>query len=61
MVTTEVAHSLRIAKKWGLRRPRWFMAKGMRRMVADETTWRLDLLSIVNFAFSASMREKSEL
>jgi hypothetical protein len=37
------------------------MAKGMRRIVADEATWRLDVLSFVNFAFSASPREKSEL
>jgi hypothetical protein len=39
----------------------WFMAKGIRRMVADEEIGRLDFLSFKNFAFSASRREKSEL
>jgi hypothetical protein len=30
-------------------------------MVAEEATWQLNLLSLVNFAFSASRKEKSEL
>jgi hypothetical protein len=37
------------------------MAKGIRRMVADEEIRRLDFLFFKNFAFSASRREKSEL
>ena len=32
-----------------------------RRMVADEATWQLDIMLLVNFAFSANPREKSEL
>jgi hypothetical protein len=39
----------------------WFMAKGIRRMVANEEIGRLDFLFFKNFAFSASWREKSEL
>ena len=60
-VTTEVANSLRIARKWGPWRPREFIAKGMRRVVAKEATRRLNLMSLVNFAFSTIRREKSEL
>ncbi len=37
------------------------MAKGIRRIVADEDIGRLDFLSLMNFAFSASRTVKSEL
>jgi len=38
------------------------MAKGIRRMMADDEIGRLDFLSFMNFAFSTtSRREKSEL
>jgi hypothetical protein len=37
------------------------MAKGIRRMVADEEIGLPDFLSFKNFAFSSSRREKSEI
>jgi hypothetical protein len=58
-VTTEVANYLRIAWKWGPRRPRWFIAKGMRRIVAEEATRRLDLLSLVKFALFPRSGERN--
>ena len=61
LVTTEVATSLRTTWKWGPQRPRWFTAKRMKRMVAEEVTGQLDRLSLEIFAFSAIRREKLEL
>jgi hypothetical protein len=52
---------LKAALKFPPRRPKWFIAKGMKRLVPLFWIGPTDLASFLNFSFYAFMIAKSEL
>ena len=61
LVTREVANSFKAASKWPPLGPRWFMARGVRRVVAELWMGDVESASLVNVLFFASRVTKSEL
>ncbi len=61
LFTRKEANSRKTAWKCPPRRPRWFIARGMKRLVEEEEIGAVEFESFVNFINSALWFTKSEL